>query len=97
MEVFSPGTLPLSFMGALSTDSDGVITSPINGKIVQILSTEGQKVQEGELLLVLEAMKMENEIRAPLSGVLKSIRNEVGLTVEKGEVLAEVEEEESRT
>jgi len=97
VEVFSPGTLPLSFMGALSTDSDGVITSPINGKIVQILSTEGQKVQEGELLLVLEAMKMENEIRAPLSGVLKSIRNEVGLTVEKGEVLAEVEEEESRT
>jgi acetyl/propionyl-CoA carboxylase alpha subunit len=94
IQVFSPGTLPLNFLGAAAMDSDGSLSSPINGKIVQVLSSAGQRVQEGDLLLILEAMKMENEIRAPIAGVLKSIQTEIGLTVKKGDILAEVQEEE---
>jgi biotin carboxyl carrier protein len=61
------------------------------GKIIRVLVKEGDEVQEGDVVCVLEAMKMENELRATKSGVVKEVTVEPGSDVEMGEVLVMVE------
>ena len=63
-------------------DGDLPITAPIPGLVVKILVEEGQTVVLNDPLIILEAMKMENEIRAPREGVVKNISIEVGQSVE---------------
>jgi biotin carboxyl carrier protein len=70
---------------------DGRIKAPIPGKISQVMVVPGDEVQVGQPLLVLEAMKMENEIRAPRSGVLKVLKVAPGQRVSLHEVLAEID------
>jgi acetyl/propionyl-CoA carboxylase alpha subunit len=69
---------------------DGRVKAPIPGLVTRILAEAGEKVQAGQTLLILEAMKMENEIRAPFDGVLRSIPVSAGQTVARNQVLAEV-------
>lgn len=64
------------------------VNSPMPGKILEVKANEGQVVKKGEVLVVLEAMKMENEIVAPQDGTVASINVEVGKSVEAGDVLA---------
>ncbi|MEW5849738.1 MAG: biotin/lipoyl-containing protein [Myxococcota bacterium] len=64
------------------------ITSPMPGKVVKILKAAGTPVKEGEGVVVVEAMKMENELRAPSAGVVAEIRVKEGQAVEMGAVLA---------
>ncbi|MEI2716678.1 MAG: biotin carboxylase N-terminal domain-containing protein [Candidatus Nanopelagicales bacterium] len=66
------------------------VTAPMQGTIVKIAVDEGQEVEEGELVLVLEAMKMEQPINAPKSGTVANIAAEVGATVANGAVLMEI-------
>ena len=61
-----------------------VITSPMPGNILKINVTQGQKVNEGDVLIVLEAMKMENEISATKSGMVAQISVTKGAVVETG-------------
>lgn len=61
-----------------------VVKSPMPGNILKINVTVGQKVNEGETLLVLEAMKMENEIAAPKAGTVAQIIVSNGAVVETG-------------
>ena len=61
-----------------------VVKSPMPGNILKINVTVGQKVNEGETLLVLEAMKMENEIAAPKAGTVAQIIVSKGAVVETG-------------
>lgn len=61
-----------------------VITSPMPGNILKINVTQGQKVNEGDVLIVLEAMKMENEISATKSGTVAQINVTKGAVVETG-------------
>ena len=68
--------------GALAAGE--VITSPMPGNILKINVTQGQKVNEGDLLIVLEAMKMENEISATKSGTVAQINVTKGAVVETG-------------
>lgn len=68
----------------------GTVTAEIPGMVVAVPVTAGQKVHRGEPLLVLEAMKMQNEIAAPVSGTVEELRVEVGQSVNAGEVLAVV-------
>jgi len=63
------------------------LRAPMPGKVLEILVQEGQSVEEGEAMLVLEAMKMENVLRARTSGVVSSIGVETGAAVEKETVL----------
>lgn len=65
------------------------VVAPMPGKIVHVLTTVGQQVSAGEGLLVIEAMKMQNEIRAPKSGTVEKLARE-GQTVSAGEILAVV-------
>lgn len=64
------------------------ISSPMPGKILKIMATAGQNVKKGETILILEAMKMENEIVAPQDGTVASIHVSVGSSVESGDLLA---------
>jgi acetyl-CoA/propionyl-CoA carboxylase biotin carboxyl carrier protein len=67
--------------------SDGVIAVPMQGTIVQILVSVGDTVAAGDVLCVLEAMKMENPIRAPKDGTVGEIRARVGDTLGGGDVV----------
>ena len=68
--------------------TDGVITAPMQGTIVKVQVKAGDKVEEGQAICVLEAMKMENEVTAPSSGEVVDLRVEPGDTVTSGEVIA---------
>ena len=64
------------------------VNAPMPGKILGVKVSAGQAVKKGEVLIVLEAMKMENEIVAPSDGTVASINASVGEQVEAGAVLA---------
>lgn len=67
------------------------IASPMPGLLIKIFKGVGQKVEENEPVLLLEAMKMENEIRSPKSGIIKEIFLKHGSTVEKDAVILTIE------
>ncbi len=69
---------------------DGRIKAPIPGLITRVLVEPGTAVQADQPVLVLEAMKMENEIRAPFEGVVQSISVTTGQSVVRNEVVAEI-------
>jgi biotin carboxyl carrier protein len=69
----------------------GAIRAIMPGSIVRVLVAPGDEVAAGDVLLVLEAMKMENELQAPISGVVKAIYVEPGQAVEMNAVLTEIE------
>ena len=69
---------------------EGVVTAPMPGKILRILVKEGEEVKTGQGLLILEAMKMENEIPSPKDGVVKKILVKEGDTVDTGQALIEL-------
>ncbi|WP_313022119.1 biotin carboxylase N-terminal domain-containing protein [Mobilicoccus sp.] len=77
--------------GAASGDS---LTAPMQGTIVKLAVEEGATVAEGELVIVLEAMKMEQPINAHKSGVITGLKAAVGETVTSGAVLAEIKDAE---
>lgn len=68
----------------------GVVKAPMPGKVVRLLVALGDPVVAGQGLVVLEAMKMENELKAPGAGVVQSIGAIPGAVVEKGSVLVEL-------
>jgi biotin carboxyl carrier protein len=69
-----------------------VLRAPMPGLVVRVQAREGDAVNAGVGLIVLEAMKMENELKAAAAGVVKSVRVAPGEAVEKGQVLVEFEE-----
>lgn len=78
--VAAPAAAPAA--GALAAGE--VVTSPMPGNILKINVAQGQKVNEGDVLIVLEAMKMENEISATKSGTVAQISVTKGAVVETG-------------
>lgn len=64
------------------------VSSPMPGKILSIKANVGQTVKRGDVILILEAMKMENEIVAPENGTVASINVNAGDSVEAGDLLA---------
>src|SRR5205809_97683 len=65
-------------------DGGGTVRAPMPGVVVRIEVVEGQQVDAGAGLVVVEAMKMENELRAPRSGMVQTVHVAVGQAVEKG-------------
>ncbi|HEV2084196.1 MAG TPA: biotin/lipoyl-containing protein [Gemmatimonadales bacterium] len=69
----------------------GVLKAPMPGLVVRVQVQPGEQVAAGDPLVVLEAMKMENELKAGAPGVVKAVRVAPGEAVEKGQVLVEFE------
>ena len=69
------------------TGAGEAVTAPMPGNILKVNVTQGQAVKEGEVLCVLEAMKMENEIRAPKAGSVTQVLVSKGSTVDTGAAL----------
>ena len=84
----APAAASVSAAPALAAGE--VVKSPMPGNILKINVTVGQKVNEGETLLVLEAMKMENEIMAPCDGTVTSVAVTKGAAVESGTLLCTI-------
>ena len=64
------------------------VNAPMPGKVLSVKASVGQSVSKGDIILILEAMKMENEIVAPQDGTIASIDVQEGASVEAGAVLA---------
>ena len=75
----------------LSGGGEGELLTQMPGKIVKILVKEGDVVEEGQTLLILEAMKMENEIKAGVGGTLKTIHVKEGDALDSGVLMMEIE------
>lgn len=69
----------------------GVLKTPMPGKVVRILTPVGTKVKQGDGVIVVEAMKMENELPSPADGVVKEVRATEGQAVDGGAILAVIE------
>ena len=67
------------------------ITSPMPGNILAINVTQGATVKKGDVLMILEAMKMENEIMAPCDGTVASVNTSKGAAVETGALLCVIQ------
>jgi len=69
----------------------GAVTAMMPGAILRVLVAAGDEVQEGDVVVILEAMKMENEIHAHKAGVVKTVHVGPGDSVENGQALVEIE------
>ncbi|AMQ17692.1 sodium-extruding oxaloacetate decarboxylase subunit alpha [Thermococcus peptonophilus] len=88
--VSTPAPAPAAPASTPVPAGEGVVTAPMPGKILRVLVKEGEQVKTGQGLLILEAMKMENEIPAPKDGVVKKILVKEGDTVNTGDPLIEM-------
>jgi biotin carboxyl carrier protein len=89
VEVVDPRAWQGARGGGIELEGRQQLVAPMPGKIVRVLVAQGQKVESGQGLLVIEAMKMQNEVRSPKSGTVERIAKE-GQTVNAGEILAVV-------
>ncbi len=90
-EVFDPRAWRGRRHGALESEGPQQISAPMPGKVVRVLVQTGDRVEVGQGLMVVEAMKMQNEIKSPKSGVVERILVAEGQAVNSGEVLAWIE------
>src|SRR5205823_14169533 len=76
--------------GACGAAGSGAVSAPMPGKVVSVLVAEGQVVEVGQALVVLEAMKMESTLAAEVAGRVTSVRAVAGATVAAGDLLVEI-------
>jgi len=86
----APSAAPAPAAGG-PVNEDKVCRSPISGIVVKVSAQEGQAIQTGDTILVLEAMKMETNITAPVAGKISKINVNPGDSVQAGLVLVEFE------
>lgn len=72
-------------------DGSAQIVAPMPGKVVRVLVEQGAQVEAGDSVVVVEAMKMQNEMKSPRAGTVTTLRAKEGETVKAGEVLAVIE------
>ena len=70
----------------------GAVVAAMTGRVLRIEVAAGQKIAEGDLLLILEAMKMENEVRSPQHGTVKQVAIEPGARVNEGDILVIIDD-----
>jgi biotin carboxyl carrier protein len=71
-------------------EADGALRAPMPGVVVEILAEAGQDISEGDVLVILESMKMKMQMRSSVAGQVKTIPIEPGQVVEKGALLVEI-------
>lgn len=85
----APAAAPSAASGAVSEEK--VCRSPITGTVVRVVAQPGQSIQPGDILIVLEAMKMETNITAPVAGRIAAITVKGGDSVRAEQVVVELE------
>lgn len=83
----APAAAPKAAAGAAGAAGAVKVNAPMPGKILAVKTNVGAAVKKGDVLLILEAMKMENEIVAPQDGTVATIAVSVGSAVESGDVI----------
>ncbi len=92
VEIFDPRRRLASQAGGEGSGSgSAVIEAPMPGKIVEVKVKAGDAVQKDQAVIVVEAMKMQNELPSPIEGIVKEIKVAVGDTVESGKPLVLIE------
>lgn len=91
IKLFDPKRLRGTGLDAEHGDGAAEIRTAMPGKVVRILVEKGASVEKGDGVLVVEAMKMQNELKSPKAGTVKEIKVEDGSTVSAGDVLAVIE------
>ncbi|MGD2105691.1 MAG: biotin/lipoyl-binding protein [Anaerolineae bacterium] len=86
----SRGGLPSAAPAPKARGGAGAVVAIMPGQVTRVLIEEGQEVKDGQAVCVLEAMKMENELRADRSGIVKAVHVQPGDDVEKDQVLLEI-------
>ena len=84
----APAAAPAAPAPAAGGAGSVKLSSPMPGKILAVKANVGDSVKKGQVILILEAMKMENEVVAPEDGTIASIDVTVGASVESGDTLA---------
>jgi biotin carboxyl carrier protein len=91
IRLIDPKRLRGSGSGADHGHGPAEIKTAMPGKVVRVLVNAGDNVEKGDGIVVVEAMKMQNELKAPKAGLVKEMRAEEGTTVSAGDVLATIE------
>ena len=79
---------------SIEEESDDIVLSPITGKLLDKKVEDGDKVRKDDVIIVLEAMKMEHRLKAPRDGILSKLTiAEVGSQIKEGELMFELEDE----
>ena len=81
--------------GSAGAEHEGGLVAPMPGKVLEVLVSEGDEVESGAPLMVLEAMKMEHRIAATESGTIATIHHSVGEQVDAGATLIDIESPDS--
>ena len=88
-QVAAPAPAPVAAPApAAVAAGDTPLTAPMPGKVSKIVAKAGDAVKKGDVVLMLEAMKMQNEIAAPVDGTVKSINVDVNENVKPGQIMA---------
>ncbi len=91
VSLIDPKRLRGSGIAGASADGLAEIKTMMPGKVVRLIAGVGDSVEKGDAVMVVEAMKMQNDLKAPKAGIVKEIRVSEGSTVAAGDVLAVVE------
>ncbi len=86
----APKAAPAPVAAKPAAVGSGSVAAPMPGTILKVLKATGDSVKAGEVVLILEAMKMENEITAPVDGTIESLSLTEGSTVAGGDLLFDV-------
>jgi len=84
--------LMMTRKGGLALGS-GEVTAPMPGLVVEVPVAVGDTVEAGQTVVILESMKMQNELKAPIAGVVESVQTDAGATVDKNAVLLVIKDE----
>ncbi len=90
VEIFDPRSMR-GRRNATGSEGRQTIVAPMPGRVIRVLIEAGQEVEEGQGLIVVEAMKMQNEMKSPKAGRVVEVKTAAGATVAAGDILAVIE------
>ncbi|MGI8470173.1 MAG: biotin/lipoyl-containing protein [Pyrinomonadaceae bacterium] len=91
VKLIDPKRLRASAASGANADGIAEIKTAMPGKVARVLAEQGAEIKQGDGIIIVEAMKMQNEMKSPKDGIVKEIRFAEGATVNAGDVLAIIE------